>query len=205
MVLEPERAFMDAYAVGGPINQRTGKPFGQDTKAWADYEAEIGKPVVSEEDYDKANAMRHSIMMHKAARWFFVGHMYETIFRTEVCGVDCQIRVDAINADAEALYLIDLKTCDDLNYFEQDAARFQYVHQAALYNMVFRQSLGSEDYNVKTRIVAVEKRVPFRVGVFSVDSSIEGAKYDVGRELMDLEQCRTQGEWPTGFELVREI
>jgi len=205
MILEPDRAFMDAYAVGGPVNPKTGKPFGQETKAWADYEAEIGRTIVSEDDYDKVVAMRESIMTHKIARWFFFGHMYETIFRAEICGVNCQIKVDAINADSYGLYLIDLKTCDDLNFFEQDAARFQYVHQAALYNMVFKQSLGYLDYDVKARIVAVEKRIPFRVGVFSLDSSIKGAVCDIDRDLAELHRCRNRNEWPTGFEMVREI
>jgi len=205
MILEPERAFMDAYAVGGPVNPKTGKPFGQETKAWADYEAEIGKPIISEDDYDKVNAMRDSVMTHPEAAPFLTGHMYETIFRTEVCSVNCQIKVDAINVDSYGLYLIDLKTCDDLNFFEQDAARFQYVHQAALYNMVFKQSLGYLDYDVKARIVAVEKRIPFRVGVFSLDSSIKGAVCDIDRELVELHRCRKHNEWPTGFEMVREI
>ena len=202
MILEPERAVMDAYAVGGPINQRTGKPFGQDTKAWADYEAEIGKPVVSEEDYDKVNAMRHSVMTHENARLFFADHIYESIFRAETCGVNCQIKVDAINGSGNDIYLVDLKTCDDLNFFEQDAARFQYVHQAALYHMVFQLVTGA-DANVY--FVAVEKRVPFRVGVFSAKGSILDAKCDVSRELVELNRCRKSNTWPTGFELVREI
>lgn len=202
MILEPERAFMDAYAVGGPVNPKTGKPFGQETKAWADYEAEIGKPIVSEDDYDKVRAMRYSVMTHPEAAPFLTGHMYETIFRAETCGVNCQIKVDAINGRGNDIYLVDLKTCDDLNFFEQDAARFQYVHQAALYHMVFQLVTGVD---ARVYIVAVEKRMPFRTGVFSAKGSIVGAQCDVSRELVELNRCRKHDEWPTGFEMIREI
>ncbi|RMD60649.1 hypothetical protein D6833_09375, partial [Candidatus Parcubacteria bacterium] len=47
LVLEGQEAFSKQYAVGGPVNPRTGQPFGPNTKAFAQWAAEQGKPVLT--------------------------------------------------------------------------------------------------------------------------------------------------------------
>jgi len=50
LILEGRERFEAEYAVGGPINPRTGKPFGPTTKAFTEWSATIGKDVLSDAD-----------------------------------------------------------------------------------------------------------------------------------------------------------
>ena len=59
-------------------------------------------------------------------------HRRGRVIRAEYVGVPCQIRVDWFSSDEG---LVDLKTCEDLDAFEDDARRFQYVPQMAFYRM----------------------------------------------------------------------
>src|SRR5262245_22205150 len=47
VILEGLDAFHRRYAVGGPVNPKTGLPFGQASKAFADWAAEQGKQVLT--------------------------------------------------------------------------------------------------------------------------------------------------------------
>jgi hypothetical protein len=44
LILEGQDEFDARFAVGGPVNPKTGRPFGRDTKAFTAWQAEIGKP-----------------------------------------------------------------------------------------------------------------------------------------------------------------
>ncbi len=58
LVLEGHDAFSQTFAIGGPINPRTGKPFGVTTQAYQDWAATQGKPVLSEEQFALVNSIR---------------------------------------------------------------------------------------------------------------------------------------------------
>jgi len=47
LILEGRERYADRYAVGGPVNPKTGEPFGTRTKAWAEWAAAQGKPVLT--------------------------------------------------------------------------------------------------------------------------------------------------------------
>ena len=44
LILEGRQKFLAEYAIGGPINEKTGQPFGTTTKAFAEWAAAQGKP-----------------------------------------------------------------------------------------------------------------------------------------------------------------
>ena len=46
LILEGREEFDDQFAVGGPINPKTGAPFGAATKAFAEWAASNGKCVL---------------------------------------------------------------------------------------------------------------------------------------------------------------
>ncbi len=49
MILEGRQRFAAEYAVGGPINPRTGSPFGSNTKAFREWSDAQGKPVLTDD------------------------------------------------------------------------------------------------------------------------------------------------------------
>lgn len=46
-ILEGREAYQSQFALGGPINPKTGQPFGSATKAFAEWAEAQGKPVLS--------------------------------------------------------------------------------------------------------------------------------------------------------------
>jgi len=98
---------------------------------------------------------------------------------------------------------VDLKTCDDLTYFEADARRYGYAYQVAFYRSVLAEVIKQ---SVPVHFIAVEKREPFRCGVWRVT---EDALDQCARENADavgrLKECRRLGVWPTGYEGIRVL
>ena len=60
----------------------------------------------------------------------------EGVVRADYCGMPCQIRMDWFEPHHG---IVDLKTCDDLTWFEADARRYGYAHQLAFYRAVLAQ------------------------------------------------------------------
>ena len=56
-VLEGRDVYENQFALGGPINPKTGRPFGLNTKAFSEWAAVQGKPVLSHEQVDLIEQM----------------------------------------------------------------------------------------------------------------------------------------------------
>ena len=58
--------------------------------------------------------------------------------------------------------------------------------------------------HVPTYVIGVEKREPFRCGVWRLsDDTMRLARQQVEAAIRRLIDCRETDEWPTGFEQVR--
>ncbi len=200
LILEGCERFATEYAVGGPINARTGKPFGVNTQAYADWAAAVGKPVVSEEQYALLVNLATGVRAHQLAHELLAAGLAEGVVRAEYAGRPCQARLDWYSPTHG---LVDLKTCDDLDWFEADARRSQYVHQVAFYQTLLAFVSGGA---VPVYLVAVEKREPFRCGVWRVgDHALAVAHQENEAALARLARCRATGVWPTDYEEVRAL
>jgi hypothetical protein len=71
----------------------------------------------------------------------------------------------------------------------------------AFYQLVLAQVIGQ---HVPVHIVAVEKREPFRCGVWRIsDETLGIARSENEAAIGRLIRCRDAGFWPTGYEDVR--
>jgi hypothetical protein len=123
----------------------------------------------------------------------------EGVARADYCGVPCQIRCDWVS---DSWGLVDLKTCDNLDAFAHDARRFGYMHQLAFYQAI----LAIIGEMAPVNIIAVEKRQPYRVGVWALDgASLEQAARENGQAIGRLVECWDSGHWPTGYEARRTL
>lgn len=197
LILEGPDAFEAAYTVSdGPINERTGKPYGKETKAYQDWLSLQGTEIVTTADFEVMDAMRQSITGHKGISELLKGDgEAECVARAEVDGVKCQIRLDYFDPMAG---IIDLKTCRDIAFFETDMRAFGYCYQMAFYRRVLREVTG-RDYPVY--MIAVDK-TDFHVAGYWL---IPGAELDVAERVNEatirrLKECRETGVWPTGYE-----
>jgi len=198
-ILEGRDRYEQAFALGGPINERTGKPYGANTKAFAEWRQMQGKPVLSHEQVELVEQMASGVAQNSEAVDLLLYGRAEGVVRTEYCGVPCQIRIDWVHPHRG---IVDFKTCDDLTWFESDARRFGYHRQMAFYRAVLAQVLC--DLMVPVYLVAVEKKEPFRCGVWRVsDDTLAIAQRENAAAIRRLVVCRKQDHWPTGYEEIR--
>ena len=197
-ILEGHDAYEAAYAVGGPVNPKTGKPFGASTKAYRQWADAQDRAVLTHEQAGVVQNMACGVAMNDVAVDLLLHGRSEGVVRAEYCDMSCQIRVDWVHPHRG---IVDLKTCDDLTWFEADARRYGYLHQVAFYRAVLCLASGTA---FPVHIVAVEKKEPFRVGVWlAAESALDFARAENEAAIERLKHCLATGTYPTGYETVR--
>ena len=200
LILEGRERYEREYAVGGPINPKTGKPYGSSTKAFTEWAEKRGKPVLTDSDAALIEQMAASVREHLYARELLHEGVAEGVVRCDYAGCACQGRIDWMNPLPDR-GIVDLKTCDRLDSFEFDIDAFGYVHQLAFYRALVEQACGA---SLPVHIVAVEKREPFRTGVWQIgEAALDEARRDNETAMKELARCRQAGVWPTRFESLR--
>lgn len=201
LILEGRERFEQEYAVGGPINPRTGQPFGAGTKAFAEWADTQGKPVLTTERAWLIERTRIGVLRHELAKQILSDGVAEGVVRCVYRGIASQIRMDWFNP---RMGICDLKTADDLTWFESDARRFGYAHQLAFYRAVFATASNQSTLAVPVHLIAVEKKEPFRCGVWRLGEDVLATAQKDNEQAIDrLKQCTQTATWPTGYEQVR--
>lgn len=197
-ILEGRDAYESQYALGGPINPKTNKPFGSTTKAFAEWAEVQGKPVLSHENVELIEKMASGVGMSDEAVDLLLYGRSEGVVRAEYCGTPCQIRIDWTHPQRG---IVDLKTTADLTWFENDAKRRRYHNQVAFYQAVLAQVI---DQYVPVYIIAVEKAEPYRCGVWRVgDNTLAIARQENEEAIRRLRRAWEIDAFPTGYEVIR--
>ena len=203
LILEGRAKFLAEYAIGGPINERTGQPYGATTKAFAEWAAARGNPVLTEEQAKLVEQMAAGVLAHELARQLLAKGVAEAVVRASWNGVPCQIRMDYLS-DMAGAALVDLKTADSLDWFEADARRYGYPHQLAFYRSILAAATGLDPREIPVHLIGVEKQTPFRCGVWRMGEDVLAvAQRENESAVTRLRECRSTGFWPTGYESVR--
>lgn len=203
LILEGRPKFLEEYAIGGPINPRTGEVYGSNTQAFRGWAEAQGKEVLTEKQAQQIEQMAAGVMSHDLARQLLVLGVAEAVLRTKWHNVACQIRVDWFTHLPGAA-IVDLKTADDLTYFEADARRYGYAHQLAFYRSITAMAAGLDPRNLPVHLIAVEKKAPFRCGVWRIGEDVLAVAQKENEEgVKRLRNCRDTDSWPTGYEEVR--
>jgi hypothetical protein len=199
-VLEGANEFRRRFAIGGPTNPRTNRLFGQDSKAYAEWAATIGKPALSQDTADLCEQLAEAVSNHAEAAALLAEGQAEGVVRTEYGGLASQIRIDWTHPERG---IVDLKTIDDLDWFEVQARSFSYAHQLAFYRAILAAVAGRK---AEVHVIAVEKKEPFRVGVWRFsDQVLDAAARENLAAIERLKICREQDRWPTGYEAIRSF
>jgi len=197
-ILEGRDSYESQFAFGGPINPRTGKPFGSTTKAFAEWAAAKGKPVLSHEQVELLEQLASGVAMNTEAVDLLLYGRSEGVVRTDYCGTPCQIRIDWLHPHRG---IVDLKTTADLTWFENDAKRQRYQNQLAFYQAVLAEAIGE---HVPVYIVAVEKAEPFRCGVWRISNdTLAIARQENAAAIRRLRRAWEIDAFPTGYEEIR--
>ncbi|HNO77611.1 MAG TPA: PD-(D/E)XK nuclease-like domain-containing protein [Phycisphaerae bacterium] len=200
-ILEGREVLKTRFAIGGPINPRTNKPFGANTKAFTEWSAAQGKPVLSHEQVDLIEQMARGVSLNNEAVDLLLYGRAEGVVRAVYCGMPCQIRIDWVHPHRG---IVDFKTCDDLTWFESDARRFGYHRQMAFYRTILAQVLDA--LLVPVHLIAIEKKEPYRCGVWRIsDDTLAIAQRDNEAAIRQLKDCQFRDYWPTGYEEMRVL
>lgn len=202
LILEGRERYEREYAIGGPINPKTGQPFGSQTKAFAQWAEGQSKPVLADAQAALVEQMAAAVNGHLFARELFAEGVAEGVVRCDYAGHHCQARIDWINPVADR-GIVDLKTADELDSFEMAIRAFGYLYQVAFYRALVAQV---SSHTLPVHIVAVEKREPFRCGVWQVAPEVLDEVQRENEEAMaDLQRCRETGDWFTRYESLRLV
>lgn len=200
LILEGREVYENEFAVGGPVNPATGKPFGPTSKKFIEWAAAQNKPVIPEEKADLIEAMLQAVERSELALDLLQTGEAEGVIRTNYCSTPCQIRVDWFNPNYG---IVDLKTCDDLDFFPFDAKKYKYHNQMAFYQAVLKEVTG-EYFPVY--FVAVEKKEPLRCGVWQIlQETLDNARGENRAAIERLKLARDTDQWPTGYEELRYL
>ncbi|GAB4232396.1 MAG: hypothetical protein OHK0028_07830 [Deltaproteobacteria bacterium] len=198
LILEGREAYEDRYAFGGPVNPKTGEPYGSRTKAFEEWAAAQGKPVLTHEQMALIENLYAAVCAHEHASALLEDGVPEGVVRTEYCGIPCQARFDWLSPKRG---IVDLKTCDNLDWLQADARTYGYAHQTSFYRSLLTSISGVV---VPVHLIAAEKREPFRCGVWRMGEEVLGIAQQENEEgIARLKQCRERDHWPTGYEDIR--
>lgn len=196
-VLEPER-FQREYAIGGPINPKTDKPYGPDTKKTLEWvKAQGVDEVLSFEDADHLDRMRDAVLAHEEASAILAKAECEVsmLWEDEATGRFLQGRDDVW---IENVVLFgDVKTASSAHpqAFARDSMKYGYLMQAAMYWDGASALTGQVPY--KPQFIVVEKTPPYAVAIYEIEiPDLELGRQQYRLALARLEDCEKEDTWP---------
>lgn len=192
-MLEPNEFFKRYIVTTKKVDRRTTKGKWE----WNEFiRSANGRKIINADVYEWAMRMQESAMKNPIVKKLFERGYAERIceFIEPTTGASCKCRPDWETVDN---ILVDLKSTDDasINGFEKSVRKFRYYVQDPFY----RDGLDAERgiFPELFIFVAVEKKPPFGVGLFTVDQDDINRGRDV--YIKNIErwlECRKTGVWP---------
>jgi len=202
LILEGRQRYEREYAVGGPINPKTGQPFGSATKAFAEWAEKQSKPVLSDAHAALVEQMTAAVRGHPIVHKLLADGIAEGVVRCTYAQQVCQARIDWINPSIN-VGIVDLKTTEEIDSFEFALRALGYIHQLAFYRALVAVACG---HVLPVHVIAVEKREPFRSGVWRIEPAVlDEARAQNEEAMRELRGCRVTDNWFTRFEGLRVV
>jgi len=167
-------------------------------------EAHPGVMVLSQEDFDRIEAMHAALMKHPVAAGIMRdGHAEVTMrWRDSVTGVEVKARADWW---VPGKFFMDLKTTDDASPdgFKRSIVKYGYHAQHALYCEGAR-ACGEEIRNYL--ILAQEKEAPYVPAVYHIDAAAEIRGFElIAQGLETMRECLATDRWPGYGDGITEL
>ena len=206
VILEPDTVD-EVYAVGGPVNPRTGKTYGMGTAKFTAWEVEQGKTGVSPEMKEQAEGMAEALRAHAVVGPMLTGKglsEVSVVWECEETGLLCKARIDRTTMFEGVTALLDVKTAKDASPhgFARDSARLHYPAKACHY------LAGAAAHDKRPRVfvwAAVEPEPPHKIGVYFLHSEDQPViEHRRRRWMRELKTCLDSGVWPDYTPSVAE-
>lgn len=177
-------------------------------KAWKEDHSHL--PIISAIEHRRVVGARASIMAHPAAGPLFAGvgqNEVSIIAPHAGTGLTLRMRADRLTPDAHGnTWIIDIKSCPDVDKFYFSARRYRHNIQIASYEEIAK--LGGVENPIGC-IVAVELKPihgVHRVRVISLDEDSRRDALNVWeRDLAAFAVCEATGNWPAGGPRIQTL
>ncbi len=207
LILEGESVFRKDYIDPADcpevINEKNGKPWAPTTKkykAWSD--TIVDKAIMNADDTALAYRLRDAVANHELASELLKDGVGEGVVRGKIEGVPVQIRPDWVNPNYG---MVDLKTTLNMRFFEYDSKKYRYQNQLAFYRKPLEDEMKI-DFRLPCYLVAVEKKAPYRVGVWLYgEEFLAQAEQENAEALIRWKECKQSDTWNTGYEKLRHL
>lgn len=201
--LDLQDRFDAEFAIGGPINEKTGKPFGVDTKAYSLWLAEQNKMFALDLDtHAKVIDMAGQVKERVSAWVDGPGVSKDVTFENG----KCVSRVDGVcpHSSGEGFVMLNVAVTDDLDGFEWEARRAKQHYRTAFATKCLGTPPGV--YMGTACLVVVETRQPHRVGIWNLEGrQLFDMVAAVDETLYEIQICTEKDNWPTGYEEPRTL
>ena len=141
------------------------------TKAYKELAAQSQKGILLQSEWEMIQGIREAIKSHTMARSLLMhGHRECSAYWSEQFGEDwlgMKCRIDSLQPNRKLI--VDLKTTTDASpdQFPREIAKYGYARQMAFYQRGMHQITGDWFAPI---LVAVEKKAPHLIGIYSLDS-----------------------------------
>jgi hypothetical protein len=192
-VLEPER-FAAQVRSEGPINAKTGKPFGRDTNAFKEWQ-QANPDVMMVDPWLPISIAR---MPAKVRDIFASGLNEQSVFADlPALGLRVKCRPDSRHVTERRVY--DLKSIDSIHKCERAIEALSYWFSAGWYRMVLRELFG---HSFGYSFIFMEKAPPYRWRIYRMsDGYLDLADEEVDKVLGDLSTAYRTGCWDDADDL----
>jgi len=188
------------FAIGGPINPRTGEPYGRFSPEFEEWSRQQDKPVLHHEQAELIEQLDFSARSHLAVRDLLAEGVAHGVVRCTYRDVPCQERFDWLNPHRG---IVALQVCDGLGWLDSTLRYGGPAHEFAFQQALLTEVTGTL---VPVHVVGVETNPPHRCGIWRVSRRLlRQAQRENEKALTHLKRCREFDHWPTGYEQIRTL
>jgi len=187
MFLQPDE--YERRVSSGPINDKTGKPYGTDSQAYAAWAAQNPDAIVLSADERWDLTHMHDRMPAQVREILAPGGVAESSYYQTLAGVDVKCRPDWIVGGT----IYDLKTVGNMADAEKHISKFKYWFSHAWYRMIVKAETGQ---SMPFRFIFAEKAPPYRWRIVDIDADWIGyADATVDRVLGEIALAQDTGDY----------
>lgn len=197
-ILQPE-TFVPMLSEG-PINEKTGRCYGRDSKAWADWAgANPGKVVLTSEESDTMLLMEERMPAEVGAILRSSTARHEVSVYQTMDGVAAKCRPDSLDNDT----ITDLKTVEHIDGIRRAFRVYHYWFSQAWYRRMLWLETGRKHAH---RFIFAEKSPPYRWRIVTVTDEVrEESDMQVRGVLSAIASGQRSNEWPDLGPITQEI
>lgn len=198
-IMQPQ-VFADMISEG-PINAKTGKPFGSDTNAFAEWQsANPGKIVMSKAKLDAIDMMERRMPAKVRDLLCGDGVSESSVFQT-IDGIKVKCRPDRLSIANRSCP--DLKTISDINGIGHAFRSYLYWFSQEWYKMVLRAEFGM---TFDFPFVFAESKPPYRWRIVRLNEEAqEEAAAQVRGVLSMIRSASASGTWADVGDIEQTI